>query len=249
MPTTAALAAARQTPASAAVLRRRPWAVIETSGQCWNKQDGANTNLGALREIGAVSTFDRNETIFNEGDSAEYSFKVVSGAVRLCKMLPDGRRQIADFFLPGDFFALGGESEHTFTAEAISEVVVVCFQRRRIERLCDEAPEIRKDLLSRLYGDLSAAQNHLVMLGRQSAKERIASFLLLLAGRVKASNGESIGLPMGRQDIADYLGLTIETVCRALSDLKRSKLITTPNTHQVVLNNIEALQALTEKES
>lgn len=245
MPAATALAVTRQMPAPVAILSHRSWTVIEGGG----KHGTASSELGALREIGANLTFARNETIFSEGDSAEYSYRVVSGAVRLCKMLSNGRRQIADFFLPGDFFALGGASEHAFTAEAVNDAVVVCFQRRRIERLCDEAPDIRKDLLSRLYRDLSAAQNHLVMLGRQSAKERVASFLLLLAGRVKASNGESIELPMGRQDIADYLGLTIETVCRALSDLKRSRLITTPNTHEVVLNNIEALQQLTENES
>ncbi len=205
-------------------------------------------SLGALRQIGIAAPYARNETIFNEGDSAENSYRVVSGAVRLCKMLPDGRRQIAEFFLPGDYFALGGFDEHLFTAEAVTETVVASISRRRVERLCEQTPEIRKELLSRVYDDLSATQNHLVMLGRQSAKERIASFLLLLAARVKASDGEIIELPMGRQDIADYLGLTIETVCRALSDLKRSRLITTPNTHQVVLNNCEALRALTENE-
>ncbi len=249
MPATTALAITCQTPAPSAVLNHRPWTVIDGNGLHRSNKQETGDDLGALRQLGTMSSFARNETIFNEGDWAEYSYKVVSGAVRLCKMLPDGRRQIADFFLPGDFFALGESNEHAFTAEAVNEAVVVCFSRRRIERLCDEAPHIRKDLLSRLYRDLSAAQNHLVMLGRQSAKERVASFLLLLAERVKANNGESIELPMGRQDIADYLGLTIETVCRALSDLKRSKLITTPSTHEVVLNNTEALRALTDNES
>ena len=249
MSTAAAIAVARTTPVSRAILRSRRWAVVGANETHWSKKDGASPQLGALRGIGVISTFARNETIFNEGDRMEYSYKVVSGAVRLCKVLPDGRRQIADFFLPGDFFALGGISEHAFTAEAVNETAVICFPRRRIERLCDEAPEIRKDLLSRLYSDLSAARNHLVMLGRQSAKERVAAFLLLLASRVEASDGDNIELPMGRLDIADYLGLTIETVCRALSDLKRSKLITMPSTHQVVLNNLKALQALMDDDT
>jgi len=225
-------------------------ATVLASGSAVRTQAGRNDakGFGALRNIGITASFGRNETIFNDGDAAEHSYRVVSGAVRLCKMLPDGRRQIAEFFLPGDYFGLNALEEHSFTAEAVTDSVVVSFPRRRVERLCDEAPDLRKELLARLYADLSATQNHLVMLGRQSAKERVASFLLLLAGREDAGDGDTIDLPMGRQDIADYLGLTIETVCRALSDLKRSKLIVTPNTHQVVLKNREALQALTENE-
>ena len=217
----------------------------------WAAQQRNGTTLkglAALGQIGIAVSYARNATIFNEGDSAENSYRVISGAVRLCKVLPDGRRQIADFFLPGDFFALGGFHEHLFTAEAVTDAAVVTFPRRRVERLCDEVPEMRNELLSRAYRDLSATQNHLVMLGCQSAKERVASFVLLLAKRAQAEDGDTIELPMGRQDIADYLGLTIETVCRALSDLKRGKLITTPNTHQVVVDDSEALRALTENE-
>ena len=220
------------------------WATPNANG----KSDAAFDGFAPLRQIGTVSSFARNETIFNEGDAAEFSYKVITGAVRLCKMLPDGRRQIANFFLPGDFFAFGEDGEHSFTAEAVSDVTIVRYARRRIEGLCNELPGVRKEMFSRLYRDLSAAQNHLVMLGRQTAKERVSSFLLLLAERAKAGDGEVIELPMGRQDIADYLGLTIETVCRALSDLKRSKLITTPNTHQVVLHDIETLHEICENE-
>lgn len=201
-----------------------------------------------LRKIGTVSSFARNTTIFNEGDVAEFSYRVITGAVRLCKMLADGRRQIAFFFMPGDYFALSDAGEHTFTAEAVSDVTVACYARRRMEGLCDEVPSVRKELVSRLHRDLSHAQNHLVMLGRQTAKERVASFLLILADRVQAKDGDTIDLPMGRQDIADYLGLTIETVCRALSDLKRIKLITTPSTHQAVLHDIKALHEICENE-
>jgi len=220
------------------------WAINTES----HVQAEATDGFAPLRQIGTVASFARNETIFNEGDAAEFSYKVVTGAVRLCKMLPDGRRQIANFFLPGDFFALGEDSEYSFTAEAVGDTTVVCYARKRIQGLCDELPGVRKELVSRLYRDLSAAQNHLVMLGRQTAKERVASFLLLLAKRHSATDGAMIDLPMGRQDIADYLGLTIETVCRALSDLKHCKLITTPNTHQAVLHDIEALHDICESE-
>ncbi|MGQ0741087.1 MAG: cyclic nucleotide-binding domain-containing protein [Alphaproteobacteria bacterium] len=221
------------------------WAAFDGAPQ----HGGESGDFEPLRKIGAISSFARNETIYSEGDSAEYSYKVVSGAVRLCKVLPDGRRQIAFFFLPGDFFALGEAAEHSFTAEAVSDVTAVCYPRWRIQGLCEQSPIVRKEMFSRLYRDLSYAQQHVVMLGRQSAKERVSSFLMILVRRANARDGDVVELPMGRQDIADYLGLTIETVCRALSDLKRSRLITTPTTHQVIVHSIAALQAVCEPDN
>jgi CRP-like cAMP-binding protein len=221
---------------------------VLTTGTKSPERGPSEDGFAPLRKIGTVSSFARNKTIFNEGDAAEFSYKVIAGAVRLCKVLPDGRRQIAFFFMPGDYFGLGQAGEHAYTAEAVSDVTLACYARRRMEGLCDELPGVRKELVSRLHRDLSDAQKHLVMLGRQTAKERVASFLLILVERVRAKDGDTIDLPMGRQDIADYLGLTIETVCRALSDLKRSKVISTPNTHQAVLHDIAALHKTCENE-
>lgn len=203
----------------------------------------------ALYPIKAVSTslrFARNQTIFNEGDPVRYSYKLLEGGVRLCKVRPDGRRQIAEFLLPGDVFGFEMDQEHAMTAEALGEVVVLRVPRGQLERLSDELPSLRKKLMSMLCRELVAAQEHLVMLGRQTAKERVASFLILLASRRGAEDGDALGLPMGRQDIADYLGLTIETVCRALTDLKREGLIAIPNRHHVVLNDLAALEEVAE---
>ena len=166
--------------------------------------------------------------------------------MRLCKLMPDGRRQIAEFMLPGDIFGFELGGEHSLTAEALGDAVVMRCARSQMERVSEEQPVVRKQLMSLLRRELSSAQTHLVMLGRQTAKERIASFLLLQAERTDADNGDLVELPMSRQDIADYLGLTIETVCRALSDLKRERIIGVPNRHQVAIRNIAALENIAE---
>jgi CRP/FNR family nitrogen fixation transcriptional regulator len=194
-----------------------------------------------LATLGTISRFERNNTIFSEGDDADYSYKVVSGAVRLSKMMSDGRRQIAEFALPGDFIGINWLEEHAVTAEALNEVTVVCYARGRLERLGDENREIRAELFANLRHDLWAAQNHLVILGRQSAMERVASFLVQLIERNKVSDRAMIDIPMTRQDIADYLGLTIETVCRMLTRLKNSGVVAIPNRHAILVRNAAAL--------
>lgn len=202
--------------------------------------------LAPLKAIGTISRFCRNETIFAEGDQAVASFKVVSGAVRLCKVLPDGRRQIADFRLAGDFFGLEATEEHALTAEALGDVVVVRYARVRLDRLENEQADVRRDLMGVLRRDLTAAQMHMIMLGRQTAMERVASFLVQLATRQHRELGGSVEVPMGRQDIADYLGLTIETVCRVISELKRAGTVIVPDRQHIVIRDIDALEAVAE---
>ena len=203
----------------------------------------------ALQALGAVQRFCRNETIFNEGDEAKYSYRVVSGAVRLCKVLPDGRRQIADFSLAGDFFGLEAAQEHDLTAEALCDVVIVRYYKTQLDQLSDERADIRNALMATLRQSLWSAQHHVIMLGRQTAMERVVSFLLQLSERAGSHGNHVVSLPMGRQDIADYLGLTIETVCRVLTDLKSRKLIATPDRRTVVLKNIPALELLRESDA
>jgi len=200
----------------------------------------------AMKAIGTVAHFARNKTIFNEGDDAQFSYKVVSGAVRLSKVMIDGRRQIADFALAGDIFGLDWSDDYAVTAEALTEVTLVRYSRNNLARLGEEQVSVRSKLTDVLRRDLWAAQNHLVMLGCQTARERVASFLMLFVKRSHAKNGEIFELPMGRQDIADYLGLTIETVCRTLSDLKQEGLVATPKRHEIVVNNIAALRAIAQ---
>jgi CRP/FNR family nitrogen fixation transcriptional regulator len=196
--------------------------------------------LSALQSIGVVGHFHRNATIFGDGDSATHSYRVVSGTVRLCKLMSDGRRQITQFAGPGDFFGFEWLDTHELTAEALTDVVVIQYARSRLERLGDEHGDAQRRLTALLSRELWAAQSHLVMLGRKTAKERLVSFFLALAERRGAGKGDTIDLPMGRQDIADYLGLTVETVSRAVSELKRARHIGVPGRTQITLRNIEA---------
>src|SRR5262245_36630428 len=203
-------------------------------------------DLRALQQVGVKVRFARNKTIFNDGDEATNCYKVISGAVRLCKHLADGRRQIADFLLAGDLFGFMQFGTYKFTAEAVGDVVLMCYPQRQVARLSSSLPNLRGRLLVLISQRLLGMQDHLVMLGRQTAKERIASFLLHMAERSDAEEGLAFDVPMSRQDMADYLGLTIETVCRMLSELKRERIISIPSVGQIVLNEIDALQALTE---
>ena len=209
---------------------------------------GTDDDFQILHRTGSKLRFDRGETIFNEGDSAEYAYSVVSGAVRLCKHLADGRRQIAQFLLPGDFFSFVDMVEHSFTAEAVSDVVLACYPQRQIERLTEERPVLRRFFGSLLSNRVRDVQNHLVILGRQTAKEKVASFLVMLIEREDGTETSHLDIPMSRQDVADFLGLTIETVCRVLSAMKRDRLIDIPGLHELTIRNVDALYALADGE-
>jgi len=235
-------------PVNATALNQNPfgWSSFGATAAGNSKALPQDEDLRALQQVGVKIRFARNQTIFNDGDEATNCYKVVSGAVRLCKHMTDGRRQIADFLLAGDFFGVMQFGNYKFTAEAVGDVVLLCYPQRQVARLSNSMPNLRGRLLVLLSQRLLGMQDHLVMLGRQTAKERVASFLLHIAERSDAEEGLAFELPMSRQDIADYLGLTIETVCRMLSELKRKRVIAIPSLSQVVLNNMDALQALAE---
>jgi CRP-like cAMP-binding protein len=201
----------------------------------------------ALQGIGVTQRFAKNGAVFQEGEPSQHVYKVVSGAVRTCRMLVDGRRQIADFFLPGDFFGLDWQPEHGFTAEALADTVVISYPRKQLEMLAERMPTIQRLLMSMLCNGLAATQEHVVMLGRQTAYERLAWFLLCVKQR--SGGGNDIDMPMSRMDIADYLGLTIETVSRGISEFKRRHYISAANAHQIRLTGIEALQSLASGEA
>ena len=202
----------------------------------------------ALQNIGTKARVARNETIFSQGDAAAYAYKVVSGVVRLCKHMSDGRRHISRFAFPGDFFSVTDVEHHSFTAEAVTDVVLMCYPQARLSALRDERPTVSRRFAAILSQKLSGMQNQLAVLGRQSAKERVASFLIYLMEHMGCEEDDLIDAPMSRVDIADYLGLTHETVCRVLSELKRERVIESPNAHQFVLLNVGALHALADGE-
>jgi CRP/FNR family nitrogen fixation transcriptional regulator len=207
-------------------------------------QSGQLDTLVAFEAIGSRRSLARNEEIFAEGDPADCWYKVVSGTVRLCKLLADGRRHITEFYFGGDCFGFENMPERLFSAEAVSDVVVMRYPRRATERLIDESPGLARGLRDMTLCDLANAQIRMLMLGRMSAPERVATFLLDMFERRDATR--ALDLPMSRNDIADYLGLTIETVCRVMSAFKRSGAIGIPTPHRIELRDRAALAAIGE---
>jgi CRP/FNR family nitrogen fixation transcriptional regulator len=195
----------------------------------------------ALAMMGAVMSYPRNAEIYGENEPAEYIYRLVSGSVRTSKILDDGRRQIGEFYMPGDIFGLEAGREHAFSAEAITDVKVIVVKRSAIEALAARDNEVARQLWAVTRRELQRVQDHILLLIK-TAQERVAGFLLEMAERVKASN--EIELPMSRQDIADYLGLTIETVSRTLTSLESSAAIALPSSRRVVLRNRAALRRL-----
>lgn len=183
--------------------------------------------------------FDRNEEIFGEGENAEYVYRVISGAVRTLRFTADGRRQILGFHLPGEIFGLEIEDKHTLSAEAVADAELVVVRRTCIDRAAHESAAAARALLAFTGQQLTTARSHSLVLGRKGAGERVAAFLLELAGRLVSK--VELDLPMSRADIADYLGLTIETVSRAFSEFEREHTIALPSSRHVVMRNPSAL--------
>ncbi len=182
--------------------------------------------LQAFKSSGPTVHCDAGDTVVLEGDLASNVYSLTSGLLRLSKLLPDGRRQIAGFLFPGDFLGITLEEEHAFTAEAVAPSALCKFPRRQFDDFMSNHPELERRLYAVAAHELAAARQQLVLLGRKTATERLASFLLMLDGRCHAARGgDEIGFPMARADIADYLGLRIETVSREISALKASRVI------------------------
>ena len=191
--------------------------------------------------MGAVMSYPRNSEIFGDNESADYLYKVVSGSVRTYKILSDGRRQIGGFYMPGDIFGLEFADEHTLSAEAITDTKVLVVKRSAITALAGRDASVGRQLFTLTGRELHRVQDRILLLIK-SAQERVASFLLEMSERVHGAN--AIELPMSRQDIADYLGLTIETVSRTLTLLEDSAAIEVPTSRRIVLRNRPALSRM-----
>ena len=191
--------------------------------------------------MGAVMPFARNAEIYGENEPAEYLYKVISGSVRTYKVLNDGRRQIGAFYLTGDVFGLEIGDVHSFSAEAIADCKVMLIKRSTMVALAARSHDVAHQLWTMTAAELQRAQAHIMLLIK-TAQERVAGFLLEMAARTPGC--AAVELPMSRQDIADYLGLTIETVSRTLTQLENSAAIAVPSSRRIVLRNQAALSRL-----
>jgi CRP-like cAMP-binding protein len=197
--------------------------------------------ISVMEAMGTAMKFVPNAEIFGEGEPADCLYKVVKGAVRTHKILSDGRRQIGGFYLPGDIFGLEIAKDHRFSAEAINAVTVIVVRRSAVMSLAERDCHAARELWSFTGRELRSAQEHMLLLVK-SAQQRVACFLLEMSKRFAAT--DTIDLPMSRQDIADYLGLTIETVSRTMTQLVSEQAIGLPTSRRIVLRNTGALRRL-----
>ncbi len=192
--------------------------------------------------IATEFSYKKDEEIYGEDEPAEYVYQVISGAVRSYKLLSDGRRQIGAFHLPGDVFGLESGTVHRLAAEAIIDTTVRLVKRRSLEHSATVDVNVARKLWTMTAHDLRHAEDHMLLLGRKTAMERVATFLLEMDRRLAVAG--MMALPMCRRDIGDYLGLTLETVSRALSQLHGQGILGFSGARQIVLRNRQRLRSM-----
>jgi CRP/FNR family nitrogen fixation transcriptional regulator len=189
-----------------------------------------------------VQDFAADAQIFSQDDEADIFYRVVTGVVRTCKFLSDGRRQIEAFHVAGDLVGFEAGGEYRVTAEAVSDCTLVPYRRVAIDAVLASDEALARSLFAHTMRSLKQAREHSLVLGRRSAAEKVANFLADWAKR--SADGRTASLAMTRQDIADYLGLTIETVSRTLSQFERDAVIELPALRQIRVKNPAALRRL-----
>lgn len=205
--------------------------------------------LPRLAELTTVYEAEAGEVLFFEGDAARHFFTLRRGVVRLVRTFPDGRRSIVGFLHGGDF--LGGrfgERNYHATAEAVTKLEYCRILVDDLQRLAREFPSLEHQLLTMSADRMDAAENHIVLLSRKTAAEKVAAFLLAAQEWQKKGDSDDFNLPMSRSDIADYLGLTIETVSRVLTKLASSGLISIRDARQIAIKDSMELKALAQPE-
>jgi CRP/FNR family nitrogen fixation transcriptional regulator len=212
---------------------------------CPDSRDSSQRDLARLESLATIRRCHRGQEIYGQEDSAECWYSVVSGVLRRFAVRPDGRRQIMDFLLPGDFFGFaGGRRHHVFSVEALATVVVACYPRRRVEMLAACDPLVAQLIRQKTLDAMDRLQAQVRILGRTRAPEKVGSFLLDMASRCACGPTNKLVLPMSRYDIADYLALSVETVSRAMTDLKQRGAIALAGTRRVTIVDRGAFQDL-----
>lgn len=200
----------------------------------------ANALTDAFDRLGVRMSFPRESEIYAQDDEAEMLYQVVRGVVRTTRVTVDGRRQVGDFYYSGDLFGLEVGPDHRFAAEALTDCEIMVVRRSAVRAFAGDV-ELDRAILEATRQEMERLQEHVVMLGRKSARERVASFLMSIAQRQPDSQ---VDLPMGRQDMADYLGLTIETVSRMLTQLQGEDIVAFPSSRRFQVRKWNALEAL-----
>lgn len=198
----------------------------------------ASAAIDAIDRLGVRETFAKDEEIYGQAEPVQRVYRVIHGAVRTTRLLSDGRRQVGEFYFPGDVFGLETGPDHRYSAEALCDCEVLSMKRSAV-RGDVAAADLQRMIWDATVRELDRTQEHVLMLGRKTACERVASFLLDIVGRNGAGD-----LPMSRQDMADYLGLTIETVSRMLSQLQSSAVVEFDALRHFHIRNPQAIARL-----
>jgi CRP/FNR family nitrogen fixation transcriptional regulator len=197
--------------------------------------------FGSIDLLGLPIHYRRNTEIFGESEPAEYLYKVVKGVVRTCRILADGRRQVCAFYLPGEVFGLEATKRYHHSAEAVCDSNVQLIRRATLLAVAARDALVAGELWALTAHELERMEDHALLLVR-SAPERVACFLLEIAERL--TTADVVELPMTRTDIADYLGITIETVSRTLAQFADEAMIALPRSRRILLRNRRALREL-----
>ena len=224
--------------ASNGIVQVGPMPAWEGSSTLGSECDRTNCSTGQcpiLRKVGQAKSFGKGEVIFREDEPNDCVYLILSGVVRGSKVLADGRRLIARFAFPGQLLEYDHQPQCPFTAEAITPVRTISIQRRRFDRALREASCLQSLLTRVLILELEEARSQVLALGRLSATERVAQFLYSITQASSKDRDGAVQIPMCRADIADYLGLTIETVSRVFSRLKRNGIIKLLDNNRVVI--------------
>jgi CRP/FNR family transcriptional regulator, anaerobic regulatory protein len=204
-------------------------------------------DLAEFKKMGKEVNIHSKQTLFHEGERATRVFTLTSGSLKLYTLLADGRCHVAGFMHPGDFLGITLEEEHAFTAEALEDVELCSFPRKAFENFLDDHPLMERELYRMAAHELSAAHQQQLLLARKTANERLATFLLLLVDQQEeftTSTNKVIRLAMNRMDVADYLGLTKETVSRLLSAMRRDRLIRLQSLDRIEILDLDRLTQL-----
>ena len=200
----------------------------------------ASALTAAFERLGNRMTYSREAEVYAQDEPVEMLYRVVRGVVRTTRFTVDGRRQVGDFYYAGDIFGLEPGPDHRFAAEALTDCEIDVVKRSAVRAFAGDA-ELDRAILEATREEMERLQDHVVMLGRKSARERVACFLMSIATR---QADDHVDLPMGRQDMADYLGLTIETVSRMLTQLQGDAIVAFPSTRRFQVCKWTALEAL-----
>jgi CRP/FNR family transcriptional regulator len=205
-----------------------------------------SNQVGHIEQLMNRRELSEGQSLFEEEGDAQYAYNLIEGTIRLYKLLPDGRRQITGFALPGDFLGLSSHGHYAYSAEAVSGAVLCRFKGSDLQRLFRNFPAIEHRVLSMANDELIAAQDQMLLLGRKTPMEKVSSFLLTLSARLvrNTRNHDELTLPMTRNDIADFLGLTVETVSRTFSKLRSAGIIALPTPDHVRISDRPRLMAV-----